>query len=495
MPVLNPDPTHREKEIVVGTFGVVILMVDSWELVNEETIVATNLVVDQPGTYHVRVGLHAASSEKRLWVALKETVSANVTLEAGANLPISSLYAESLRSIDGADVRVVGSVTVERQEVDLTWTEVAFGIDYITVPAQTTKVADFKLLSQCQVIDGENTPMPLNPSLHKKFIDHFVEADLKVLRFSYNFFFGQHLIWEWYEPAATRVDEIIAYARSVGLEVMLIAGGGEPCWASNWASKNCGTYDSRYQAAVQSTVVDPAGLAGYVTAMCDRWDIQYIETANEPNNNDATIEAAQRHADTCAAVRAGVDASSRPNIQVVGAVMAFADTEFLQWLYDYGMGPNVDAISVHPYNFSILPDADPKIFKQYAPWTILHEHAHGGGILTGPIEEHALAQGCHRFHKVMRANGDGDKPLMVTEWGYTRAPESFIRGIDDATKARYMAYGIRQMAHIPYVSVPGIYSLIDPAGDVSGQGFGSVKRDGTRLPSFYAIKKAIEEVT
>lgn len=105
--------------------------------------------------------------------------------------------------------------------------------------------------------------------------------------------------------------------------------------------------------------------------------------------------------------------------------------------------------------------------------------------------EGSLVQGTHRIHKIMRANGDGTKPIWISEWGLTTS-STFILPLDDATKGEYIDAAMRLAAHMPYLEVMGLYTLIDPAGtSSSGLGFGSITQDRVRKGSYARLKSVL----
>lgn len=150
---------------------------------------------------------------------------------------------------------------------------------------------------------------------------------------------------------------------------------------------------------------DMADFGNFMTALATRYkgQVAAYEIWNEPNLN---YEWGNRQPDPVAytemlktaytAVKA-VD----PEALIIsgglattgdGSPTAYGDLAFLQAMYDAGAKDYLDAVGSHPYTFGRAPD-------EVDPW----------GLSLSRVDEQ---------HKIMKANGDGDRPIWITELGW-----------------------------------------------------------------------------
>jgi hypothetical protein len=114
---------------------------------------------------------------------------------------------------------------------------------------------------------------------------------------------------------------------------------------------------------------------------------------------------------------------------------AWNDLEFLQAMYDYGAKDYFDAFGSHPYGFYFPPEQDP------------------GGWTDHPTKGHMYVNGlafrrAEQQREVMVANGDGNKQVWATEWGWLlrenacqsewEAQGRWWQVVDEATQAEYI---------------------------------------------------------
>ncbi len=176
--------------------------------------------------------------------------------------------------------------------------------------------------------------------------------------------------------------------------------------------------------------------------------------------------------DTYPAVKA-----AEPKALVVLGGLTGNDYEFLQSVYEDGGKGYFDAVGVHT-------DTACNVLSPYE-------------FLRGPnnelVPDSFLAY--REVHAVMLANGD-DKPIWMTElsWRTTAAtcnegawagtkPE----GVSEETQAIYLAQAYHCLAQAPYVQVALWFPLEDEAGVLSGL----LRADGSRKPSFAAMRSYI----
>jgi hypothetical protein len=197
--------------------------------------------------------------------------------------------------------------------------------------------------------------------------------------------------WHWEYP-----DFVVRAAKHYSLD-LIVRLDGLPAWAAEEAA--AGQSDSLSD--------DYAVFAGTVAQRYQRQIRGYI-VWNEPN---LAREWGGRPPDPAAytdLLRRAYEAikAADPEATVVSAGLAptnhqdaeaMDDRAFLEAMYQAGAGAYFDVLGAHPYGFAYPPD-DPR-------------GAHDGLNLTRLLD----------LREIMEAHGDGDKPIWVTELGWTTA--------------------------------------------------------------------------
>lgn len=488
MPVPNPNPTTLSGTVTVhdragAVLGTAALNINSWELVIEATLAAGAMALPV-GQYRIRTSIGMTCAAEPVIQPKTQHILVSQTLVAPGTILSGVVYNEGHRSIDGHDVIVKAFCSIE-QNVGGIWRWFGQGEVTVAVPPQTTSLGSaFVVCAQHQVINSEQAFI-MDPSNYAWIFDQYADVGYEWLRFSIPWAYWEEMATSTpYEPWASKLDTIVATAKTRGLKVMVIFGPQPPCWASTDPTKNCTTHEGRM--AIPTLLAAPSSWALYEDAVkrfVDRYVPDAIEVGNEPNAAASNKTAATHTADVTH-VWNGVKASAHPNVKVIGGILAFSDVTYLQQCYDAGIKAVTDVISVHPYSFPPLTGQAPWVFGQADPRSPRP---------PTPVEVmNSLVQGLHSIHKVMRANGDGTKPIWISEWGFTSG-SSYIRPVDELTKGAFIREGFRLMARLPYVEVAGHYTLADPAGGIttSGGGFGLVALNKTPRPSYPIVKAAI----
>jgi hypothetical protein len=152
---------------------------------------------------------------------------------------------------------------------------------------------------------------------------------------------------------------------------------------------------------------------------------------------------------------------------------------FLQQVYSAGAGGSFDAASVHT-DTACLVDPPSSYYRengQVARFTFL---------------------GFRSVHDVMVANGQGDKPIWMTELGWTTATSTCARGmwagqkpagVSEAAQAANIREAYHCLAGYPYVQVGLWFTLKDTNshGDELDH-YGLQRIDGTHKPSWDAFR-------
>lgn len=260
-----------------------------------------------------------------------------------------------------------------------------------------------------------------------------------------------------------RIDERIAEITARGMKVLLLVYWGPP-WATGTTDRN-------------GVPADPEDFAAAAAWAAQRWrgQVQAIELWNEP---DLSSFLANTSPTTYTAL---VTAAYRrikavnPDVTVVAGAPTYVNTEWFTQFYANGGADHYDALGIHPYvgRSDLPPEACPGAPDvEYYPCNI-----------TNLID-------------LMRTNGDGDKAIWVTEYGWSvhdnRADERpWQRGVSEQQQAEYLLRMQRFLGQWPQVEASFWYTDRDTArGDVHEDGFGLLTRDFGRRPAYYALKCA-----
>jgi hypothetical protein len=135
-----------------------------------------------------------------------------------------------------------------------------------------------------------------------------------------------------------------------------------------------------------------------------------------------------------------VNHSSHKDLPVVGGALSGSDSEYLQQLYDNGLGRAADAVSIHPYDFNLSDGfGNPSMRRRGDPTS--------------------FADGVPAFHRSMLRNNDRD-PLLVTEFGYATCPATPYC-VPEADQARYLKAATERAAKWRYLRSFLLYRLRD----------------------------------
>jgi hypothetical protein len=286
----------------------------------------------------------------------------------------------------------------------------------------------------------------------------------------------EYFPWAYYEGAEddydfSHPDIVIAHAENQGLTVIARLGL-VPAWA-------------RPQPSVQETTdtyldsAHYADFAEYVREFVARYKgrIHYIIIWNEPN---LSLEWGYRQVDPAGYVAmlklAYIAAKEAdPTIQVLAGALAptlepegspwgLNDLVYLQKMYDAGFADYYDILSVHAYGLGYPPDEPP------APDLLNFRR-------TELVRE------------IMEKNGDGAKPIMITESGWNDSPR-WTRAVKPAVRIDYTigAYAWAEQ-HWPYVETVCTWAFRFPAPLYTyGDYYSFVTPDFTLRPIYDVVK-------
>jgi hypothetical protein len=285
--------------------------------------------------------------------------------------------------------------------------------------------------------------------------------------------------WKDIEPAKGAFNEpfIADFGREVatyqarGVKVLVVATSS-PAWASGSASG----------IAAPVNPADYAAFVGHVARALpavNAWEIW-----NEADGNLFWENGPQPVA-YAALLRAAYPAvkAASPAATVVSTGMVANDYDFLAQLYANGAQGSFDAVGVHTDTACLI-----------APPTHFYRE------LDGRIGRYAFT-GYRELHHLMTANGDGAKPIWMTELGWntsSTAPNSCRdgglagtkpAGVTQAEQAKNLTDAYQCLAADPFVTVTMWFSLQDTPGKLNYDAhLGLLRADGTAKPAYAAMK-------
>ena len=254
-----------------------------------------------------------------------------------------------------------------------------------------------------------------------------------------------------------RVDAVVAEAGARGLKVLLT-----PWLTPGWAGPG-----------ERRPPDDPADYARFLQWASSRYRGQVAawEIWNEPNLPEFWKGDARQYAALLRAAYPAVKAGDPDALVVLGGP-AYNDTEWLASLYDLGSRNAFDVMATHPYQG--VANAPPETPDDGTRGTLTHVAA---------------------VRDLMVANGDADKPIWFTEFGWSAhptapgAPSSEL-GVTEIEQADYFIRTLRWVAeHAPYVSTVFWYNeRARTTGNAHLDGYGLLTDDLRPRPVYDAVR-------
>lgn len=219
------------------------------------------------------------------------------------------------------------------------------------------------------------------------------------------------------------MDQVSAYGMKVTVPIMLA-----PSWA--------------YQSGL--LLPDPTKYAAFVTAFLEHYQsrgqidsISAVEMlAEETTNTWGGSSGGARNRDAyyyVSVLQAGYNAvqtfnaTYNKNVLVATASLWSSPVGYLEDMYDYGAGGYFDVMNFHYY-----PGADP---ANNFSWIASH------------------------YRKVMEQNGDGAKPIWITEFGWSTTNENQSKTATPAQQSTYMEYVLNNARKSGYIQKIFWYTL------------------------------------
>lgn len=280
--------------------------------------------------------------------------------------------------------------------------------------------------------------------------------------------------WSMVQPAGpktfgwTLLDTEIGSARAAGLAVDLVIDG-----CPRWAALP-GTRRDRYP--------HPASVglfARWAKDVATRYASQgakVFEIWNEPNDTKFWQPKPSAAAYT-KMLRAAYVAIKRaePSAFVIAGGLApistiggnYSAIDFLKAMYADGAKRYFDAVGMHPYSFPVLP----RTYEYWSGWSQMTE--------TYPS-----------LRSLMIANGDGRKPIWITEFG---APSNGSLGVGLKGEAVELKQGILAARVTSWIGAIYLYTWSDSGDDPRryGDWFGLLTSSGRPKPAYAAVVSAI----
>jgi GH35 family endo-1,4-beta-xylanase len=269
--------------------------------------------------------------------------------------------------------------------------------------------------------------------------------------------------WHWEYP-----DFVVRAAEHYGLD-LIVRLDGLPGWAAEEAAVGQVTDLSDDYAAFVGTVAQryQGQIKGYIIwnepNLAKEWGGRPPDPAAYTELLRRAYEAIKAAAPEAPVVSAGLASTNHQDAE------AMDDRAFLEAMYQAGAGAYFDALGAHPYGFAYPPD-DPR-------------GAHDGLNLARLLDLRAI----------MEAHGDGDKPIWVTELGWTTAgvEEGSWLTVTPQQQADYLAGAWRraltdEMAWVQVFTVWNLSQGLPPTDEMAG--YSLLDESGEPKPAYHALQ-------
>jgi hypothetical protein len=293
--------------------------------------------------------------------------------------------------------------------------------------------------------------------------------------------------WSVVEPAPGEydwgeLDAIVNTANDAGLKVLLSVSHAPPFYRSD-ASGLMPADNATYQSLMEAVA---SRYRGKVYAY-ELWNEENLDRETGPGNvNPANYlellkagHTGVKSADPGALVLLGAPSPTGANIPGV----AMDDVEYLNALYAINDGEvrqYFDALGAHPSGFSIPPDCMPDTPEC---------------SLSGRFNEHPSFFAFFRvgqYRDLMVQNGDGDKSIWFTEFGYGSTDLAvpgyeYSTAISEEEQGQFLVRAFQKARDLGYIGGMIVwnlnYQLAVPKTDEKW-GFGLIRDDWSPRPAF-----------
>ena len=262
-----------------------------------------------------------------------------------------------------------------------------------------------------------------------------------------------------------RIDKRIEEIAARGMKTLMLFYQ-TPAWASDAGTLN-------------ATPRNPEQFADAAAWVAARYGnkLAAMEIWNEPDLAD--FLASKSPTDYTNLVKAAYPKvkAANPNLTVVAGAPTYTNTNWYSQFFAKGGADHYDALGIHPYmgNSDEPPTACNTKYIQYYPCNIPN------------------------LIQLMRDNGDGDKKIWATEYGwsshdnstYSQPVPTWKRGVTEQQQADYLLGMQQVLAQWPEVEASFWYNGRNKNhSDAQEANYGLLKRDFTPKPAYYALKCA-----
>ena len=273
----------------------------------------------------------------------------------------------------------------------------------------------------------------------------------------------------WNPANVQAMDDLLSLAQPRGIKVLAVVVG-----APQWANGSTDHY-------VPPT--NPADFAHFIGSYAARYKgrIAAWEVWNEPDAAEFWHGSPPSPAAYAALLKPAYAAvkDADPGALVYAGPLTGNDYPFVQGLYDAGAGGSFDGVAVHTDTAcSITP-----------PDSYYRDDA-------GRVGQFSFL-GFREVHAVMDANGDGAKPIVMSELGWSATGTRCARGayagqkaagVTEAQQAANLKLAYHCLAGYPYVSAAMWFSMKDYGqADNELNRYGLLRFDFSQRPAFAAL--------
>lgn len=270
--------------------------------------------------------------------------------------------------------------------------------------------------------------------------------------------------WVYIEPAAgsynwSKMDALVEAATAMGF-TLTAAVTATPAWAG----------------LILAGAPDPATYAAFAGSVAQRYGSQIAsyEVWNEPNGVIfyAPVDPA-RYTEMLKAAYTAIKAANPEAVVLAGSLGATTNVpgisitpqQFLAAMYEAGAAGYFDALSYHPYHFT-LP------FSQ------------GGGTANTPLEQ------VKALYDLMVANGDAGKQIWATEYGTATTPGW---GVTPAEQAALLRDFLTAWSKLAFTGPAFVYTSQDVQTGILNHeyNFGLFTSDGKPKPAAQVLAELI----
>ncbi|MFB0537916.1 MAG: cellulase family glycosylhydrolase [Anaerolineae bacterium] len=280
--------------------------------------------------------------------------------------------------------------------------------------------------------------------------------------------------WHWEYP-----DFVVRATQHYGLD-LIVRLDGLPAWAVEEAVAGQADSLSDDYAAFVGTVAQRyrGQIKGYIVwnepNLAKEWGGQPPDPVAYTELLHRAYEAIKAADPEAIVVSAGLASTNHQNAE------AMDDRAFLETTYQAGAGDYFDALGAHPYGFAYPPD-DPQ----------------------GAHDELNLAR-LLDLRAIMEAHGDGDKPIWVTELGWTTAGvgEGSWLTVSPQQQADYLTGAwCRARREWPWLQVFTVWNLsqgprpepvegLPPTDEMAG--YSLLDESGEPKPAYHALQTELD---